>query len=250
MALQLRKNGLSTYAIGRTLEVDPGTVRNWCRGDIPRAAAWELEAPGSVEPCPRCGRFDHDGKSSSSYAYLLGVYLGDGYIFRGKRQVVLSISCDAKYPGIVAESRAAIKVVVRGRRSHECHRVDSQCIVVSACAKAWLCLFPQHGTGRKHHRRIVLEPWQQAIVDEHPGPFLRGLVHTDGWRGLNRVHVKGRDYAYPRYQFSNRSDDIRGLFTDTCDKVGVKWRRWGRWHISVARRDSVKKLDAIIGPKH
>jgi hypothetical protein len=38
------------------------------------------------------------------------------------------------------------------------------------------------------------------------GQFLRGLFHSDGWRGLNRVHVKGRDYSYPRYQFSNRSD--------------------------------------------
>ena len=37
-----------------------------------------------------------------------------------------------------------------------------------------------------------------------------GLIHSDGWaRGVNKVHVKGRDYEYPRYQFSNRSDDIR-----------------------------------------
>lgn len=45
--------------------------------------------------------------------------------------------------------------------------------------------------------------WQPAIVDEHPQPLIRGLIHSDGWRGLNRVTVKGREYAYPRYQFSN-----------------------------------------------
>ena len=91
--------------------------------------------------------------------------------------------------------------------------------------------------------------WQWRIVEEHPEPFLRGLIHTDGWRGLNKVTVKGRDYAYPRYQFSNRSDDIRRLFTDVCDLIGVEWRPWGRWHISVAKRKSVAILDSFIGPK-
>ena len=61
--------------------------------------------------------------------------------------------------------------------------------------------------------------------------------------------MTGRWYAYPRYQFSNRSDDIRTLFTDTCDLIGVQWRPWGRYHISVARRESVAQLDSFIGPK-
>jgi hypothetical protein len=86
-------------------------------------------------------------------------------------------------------------------------------------------------------------------VDSQPGHFLRGLIHTDGWRGLNRVFVKGRWYEYPRYQFSSRSDDIRRLFTDACDRIGVAWRPWGRWHISVARREAVARLDEFVGPK-
>jgi hypothetical protein len=28
---------------------------------------------------------------------------------------------------------------------------------------------------------------------------------------MNRVTVKGKTYAYPRYQFCNRSDDIRRI---------------------------------------
>jgi hypothetical protein len=95
----------------------------------------------------------------------------------------------------------------------------------------WICLFPQHGPGRKHWRTIRLEDWQHQVVDDHTGLFLRRLIHTDGWRGLNRVRAKGRHYTYPRYQFSNRSDDIRRLFTDACDRLGIGWRPWGRWHI-------------------
>ncbi len=127
-------------------------------------------------------------------------------------------------------------------RGHACVRIESTW-------KQWPCLFPQHGPGRKHQRTIELLPWQRAIVEQAPGPFLRGLIHTDGWRGVNRVHVKGNDYEYPRYQFSNRSDDIRKLFTDACDLMGVRWRPWTRYHVSVAQRASVALLDSVIGPK-
>ena len=93
-------------------------------------------------------------------------------------------------------------------------------------------------------------PWRAEIVHEALGSFLRGLIHLDGWRGTNHVHVKGRDYEYPRYQFSNRSDNVRLLFTEACDRLGVKWRPWTRYHISVAQRESVAILDSVIGVKY
>jgi hypothetical protein len=40
----------------------------------------------------------------------------------------------------------------------------------------WPHLYPQHGPGVKHERRIALEPWQQRIVERYPGRLLRGLV--------------------------------------------------------------------------
>jgi hypothetical protein len=41
--------------------------------------------------------------------------------------------------------------------------------------KHWPWLFPQHGPGPKHQRRIDLADWQREIVAEHPDPFVRGL---------------------------------------------------------------------------
>jgi hypothetical protein len=52
-----------------------------------------------------------------------------------------------------------------------------------------------------------------------------------------------------RHQFSNRSDDIRKLFAETCDLLGIEWLRWGTWHISVAKREAVARLDEFVGPK-
>src|SRR5690606_2451889 len=40
----------------------------------------------------------------------------------------------------------------------------------------------------KHHRRIILAPWQREIaLGSEVGAFLRGLIHSGGWRGVNRV---------------------------------------------------------------
>ena len=112
------------------------------------------------------------------------------------------------------------------------------------------CLFPQHGAGPKHLRRIELADWQQEIVDEHAGKFVRGLIHSDGSRFMNRVRIKGKEYAYPRYNFTNASQDIRGLFTDALDRLGIAWRRMNERNISVARRDAVARLDEFVGAKY
>jgi hypothetical protein len=79
---------------------------------------------------------------------------------------------------------------------------------VSSYWKHWPCLFPQHGLGHKHERRIALVPWQQRIVDARPDQLVRGLIHSDGSRHINRIKHPKRTYEYVRYEFSNRSADI------------------------------------------
>jgi hypothetical protein len=67
---------------------------------------------------------------------------------------------------------------------------------------------------------------------------LRGLIHSDGSRVLNRFSVdlpKGgrREYVYSRYFFTNLSADILGLFCATCDRLGIRWTRSSHKNISV-----------------
>ena len=114
----------------------------------------------------------------------------------------------------------------------------------------WPCLTPQHGRGLKHKRPIVLEPWQRRFVLEiRPDLFVRGLIHSDGCRVINRVTVRGKQYTYPRYFFNNESGDIRALFIDACERLGVSARHNNHNSVSVARRESVAILDRIVGPK-
>lgn len=75
------------------------------------------------------------------------------------------------------------------------------------------------------------------------------MLHSDGCRFTNTVRVAGRRYAYPRYSFSNASEDIRAIFCAACDRLGIRWRRMNARNISVARRASVARLDEFVGPK-
>jgi hypothetical protein len=247
--LDLKAAGCTDREISSRTGVPINTIRLWRNRGISRHAKRALGVGGL---CATCGCEPHDLASLPpvTYAYLLGVYLGDGCLGRNRTSWALRIALDMSYPGIIQECCDAVERIRGGRRPIP--RPDSRgeaCVRVESTWRAWICFFPQHGPGHKHRRKIELTAWQQQLVDEAPQAFLRGLIHTDGWRGMNRVHVKGKDYAYPRYQFSSRSDDIRKLFTDTCDKLGIEWRPWTRYHVSVARRESVALMDTFVGPK-
>ncbi len=149
-----------------------------------------------------------------------------------------------------------MRMILPDNGVHRLQRIGCQNIKVYS--KHLTCLFPQHGPGKKHERRIALEPWQQAIVDAHPWEFIRGLIHSDGCRITNwttrMVAGERKRYEYPRYFFTNVSDDIRRLYTDTLDKLGVEWthctRNGNPYNISVAKKASVALLDTHVGPKY
>ena len=189
-----------------------------------------------------------------SYAYLLGLYLGDGHLAGNGRSWQLVVSMDRAHPVIVEECRAAMILTLPSRTPRlRPHGID-RCVRVASMAKAWRELFPQHGPGRKHERAIVLASWQREIVERHPWPFVRGLIHSDGCRTINRFATKlpsGRvaQYAYPRYFFSNVSADIRELFCESCDRLGLRWTQSNHRNISIAHRASVALLDQHVGPK-
>jgi hypothetical protein len=243
--------GLNDCAIARLTGLPRTTVRDWRR-----SRRWLLREPMAwigqfSESCAQCGhprhRFDRLGRR---YAYLLGLYLGDGYLVHHRRGVYrLTITLDARYPGIVKECREAIQAIMPSGRVGLQFRFGGTCAWVMNSSKQWPCLFPQHGPGKKHERKIELTDWQLDVVSRHPQLLLRGLIHSDGCRSTNTVRHGAKAYAYPRYTFSNRSDDIRGIFCDTCDLIGIEWRVMNRWNISVARRASVARLDEFIGPK-
>jgi len=221
----------------RVLGIPRETVREWRRSQpgAPPGNAWNQD-------CPICS--STIGLDGESYAYLLGLYLGDGWLAEHRRGVFkLGISLDERQPMIVEECARAIAAAAPGKRIGR--QKGRGCVIVWAYWKHWPCLFPQHGRGRKHSRHIGLVPWQQSITKAAPDRLLRGLIHADGCRVNNLVG--GRNYA--RYLFSNRSKDIMGIFCRACDDFGISWTQPSFKHISVARSADVAKLDQVVGPK-
>jgi len=161
----------------------------------------------------------------------------------------LIVAMNASHPEIIGECSDAIAAIVPGAYPDLQPQKSSRCVQVVKYSKRWPCLFPQHGPGRKHKRPIALTPWQHMLVRRHPECFLRGLIHSDGCRFTNPVRHGDKLYTYPRYNFSNASADIRKLFCDACDLLGIEWRVMNARNISVARRASVARLDEFVGPK-
>ncbi len=240
-ARALLAQGLNDCEVARRMGIPRSTIRDWRYGK--RTGDGALRGQLRPQDCPLCLG---DVPPERPYAYLLGLYLGDGCISDVRKKTFrLRIALDLRYPGIIDECKHAI-TDVRPSAPMKVGEVEKVgCVEVGAYWKHWPCLFPQHGPGPKHLRKIELAQWQLAIARRHPDLLLRGLIHSDGYRGLNFVNGTG----YPRYQFTNNSADIRKIFCDACDDYGVRWRQMNWKTISVARRADVAKLDLIIGPK-
>lgn len=234
-------DGHSLNRISQQLHVNRSTLREW------------RDHPDPLNAAKRCLRCQAPAGVPDAYWYshLLGLYLGDGCISAGPKNVYsLRIACCDDYPDLMNECEESL----RGVRPGKVGRTASVgCTYILAYSKHWPCLFPQHGPGRKHERAIVLEAWQREIVEQHPGRFLRGLFHSDGCRITNWTTrpVAGvvKRYEYPRYFFTNASGDIRGLCCWALGLLDVAHTHPSERNISVARKPAVAVLDEHVGPK-
>jgi Homeodomain-like domain len=236
-ALELHAMGLSDYEIARRTGISRSTIIRWRKSPPVRrrhvdAAVWR---PSQERP----------------YSYALGVYLGDGHVARVAHPF-LRVFLDSRYPVIIGECTEAMSLVfdrpVR-RYKHPEHNL----VILQLSSPVLSAAFPC-GPGLKHLRPIRLKTWQAELVERHPRGLIRGLIHSDGCRCMNRFSTRlpsGRvaHYEYPRYFFTNLSADIRGIFCGACDLVGVRWTQSNYKSISVSHRNSVALLDTFVGPK-
>jgi hypothetical protein len=242
--MALMEIGLSDSEIARRIATPRQTINRWRHR---RASAYHMRMAVAAHGWrPPNGR---------AYSYLLGVYLGDGCLsVRSTGAVTLILSLDSIYPLVLAETRAAVEDVFPNVQVRQGSCEGSRVVILRASHPALPFAFPQHGSDRKHLRKLWLSDWQRACTGAHPEALLRGLIHSDGCRTVNRFETKlpsGRvaEYAYPRYFFSNLSADIRQIFCDHCDLLGIRWTQSNPRNISVSHRRSVALLDEFVGRK-
>ena len=244
-AMALIETGFGDSEIARITRIPRSTVSAWRHG---RGVRYH-ERRSAAEPSWR-------PPLPASYAYLLGLYLGDGCIQTppGGSFATIVITLDAAYPSIVEEAMASAVACFPEARPHRVVRSGVGATAVQWNDPALPFAFPQHGRGPKHLRAVCLEAWQREITTEFPRELLRGLIHSDGCRTINRFKTKlpsGRvaSYEYPRYFFSNLSDEIRRIFCEHCELLGIRWTQSNPRNISISHRKSVALMDEFIGPK-
>ncbi|MCL4255353.1 MAG: hypothetical protein KJ043_16455, partial [Anaerolineae bacterium] len=208
----------------------------------------ERKILGQDSPIPNAVK---DPSWCKAYAYLLGVYLGDGCIdlMPNKRSYRMRIAQDKKYTGLIQLCVDTINIILPKNKVNIIQSVG--CVNICVYSTHLPQILPQHAGGVKHARKITFEDWQWAIIDEFPLEVFRGLYHSDGSRSQNIV--KGKNYV--RYMFSNKSEDLIALCKYVCDKIGLHWTtkkahyKHGSFMVYISRREDVAYLDEVVGAK-
>lgn len=243
----LLDKGLTPTEIAKITAVPRRTISDWKRRP-PKSLTGEI-LYRDIIGCTNCKetltsvkeRIIEDKTLHSTYSYLLGLYLGDGYISKQPKTYRLRIALDKKYDKLNEYAKKALEKIFIKNSVGVVY--PEGCINLSVYYRGLPNVFPHTGKGKKHHRPIVLEQWQKDILD--PTQFLKGLFHSDGSYYLS----KGNGY----YNFTNFSKDIIELYKTTCNTLGIDYAEvnyeTGKHVINHNKRDTVERMMKIFGTK-
>ena len=132
-ALELHRAGLNNCEISRATGIPRSTIRE-------RITPRYVRRTGPDQGCFRCLGYEPAGRT---YAYLLGLYLGDGCLTASRKQVWhLRIFRDQRYVGLIRECEQAVGAMTPRRVSTK-QRIG--CVEIGAWWKHWIHLFRSTG---------------------------------------------------------------------------------------------------------
>jgi hypothetical protein len=126
-------------------------------------------------------------QESSTLAYIVGVALGDGNLSCPNRRVTrLRITCDIKYPQIIAEVITNLQEIFPKNKVSIVKDKKGECIDISVYSNNLNYLMPwQADMGSKMVQQAHVPKW--IMNDEqYIKSALKGLVQTDGSIYLDR----------------------------------------------------------------
>ncbi len=242
LVMRLKKDGSNNSKISRTTGISRSTVVDWIYRPPKHFTGKPCNYSSNVD---LKGQIISDKTKHEAYSYLLGLYLGDGYINKKIRSYMIRFSLDKKYKKLNDFTKEMLKIIFPDNtigiidfKNHidlSIHNINLPSI------------FPQHGKGMKYTRKVVLTEWQKNIlIDEH---FLKGLIYSDGCFFIRNV---GK-YSYNACCFTNKSVDIQRLFQGICDKFSIEWkyskRKTGVYDTNVQKQEAFNRIVELIGTK-
>jgi hypothetical protein len=114
MVRALLAEGLSVAEASRRAGIPRSTVRTWLSEGLDQRLETRVDRPQTGEPCELCLYVRN--LPEQPYAYLLGLYLGDGCIASHARGVYrLRIIQDQKYVNLIQQCKLAMHTVISTR---------------------------------------------------------------------------------------------------------------------------------------
>lgn len=177
------------------------------------------------------------------YAYLLGMYFGDGYICKSRRTYKLRIFIHSSHEILRHKILQTISVIFPDNKVNWFEQKNAKCVEIYLYNNNLPLIFPQHGKGLKHTRLIQYTDWQQNIVKKYPESFISGLLDSDGSSYI-QTNTKLRYYS-----FRNTSKDIKQMFIDSCIQLGINCKPDNNTTVYIRKKEDVKKLESFYSYK-
>jgi hypothetical protein len=114
---------------------------------------------------------------SCDLAYLLGVIAGDGCIYKHKRTCELIITCDTRYPDLIAIYSNLVAKLIPGR-VRVVYAKNRKYASIRIC-NSHLVSLTGLSTGPKAHSGFELPEWVFSSTT-YVKWLMRGLIETDG----------------------------------------------------------------------
>lgn len=220
----------------------PGTNEGRKKGG--RKALSILRAKGII-PYPK--EYSFPRNYSEELAEFIGIMLGDGSLTPGQSAITLNAKADREYIPFVVELGGKLF----GEKPKISRRKDSKAITVYYNGVKLVDYLVSIGLriGNKVKNQVGVPKWIERR-SAYKIACMRGLMDTDGGIFLHRYKVTGKEYAYQKLSFSNRSlpllwfvaKALRGLSMNpkVVDKVENK-KLW------LYNKDEVRLYLALVG---
>lgn len=244
--IELHKKGINNVQISKITNIPRPTVVGWVNGKINVS-----KNKKNVEFDPE--KYIKDNNLEKEYSYILGLYLGDGYISKQSRTFKMRICLDIKYDNLNLFAIQKLSTLFPNNKPHvlklknKITNLFNQ-IILSIHNNNLNLLFPQYGVGKKHLREIKLTKWQTDIIDYKY--LLLGFFHSDGCYYYNKT---SKSFSY---SFTNFSTDIINIYKQCCEKNNLSFfvtkanaKNGIKYQVVVGRKKDVEIFNNIFGTK-
>jgi hypothetical protein len=225
-------SGKSKFSISKKYNIPRGTIMYWYKNDIGKQCNIKNK------------KVDLLNLDKDAYSYILGVYLGDGYINKMERTWKLRFFLDSRQTLVIDECVKNLKkIFIKNKVSILTTKYNY--IIIYLYSNYIPNLFPHLGEGEKYKRKIELNEFQINIINYDK--LMKGLFHSDG----SFYIASGK---YPRYQFTNKSIDLINIFKFCMIRNNIipkyRQRKNGIYDIQIQNKKDVNKLYPILGEKY